>query len=71
MKKVILDKVLDKIKETLRIIKFDDIKVLIDTDDKFSDYIQLKNAVILITCVIKFDAKFYLQIFLGGALYNE
>ena len=71
MRKVILGKVLDKIKETISIIKFDDIKVLIDTDDKFSDYIQLKNAVILITCVIKADTKFYLQIFLGGALYNE
>ena len=30
-----LDKVLDKIKETICIVKFDDTKILIDTDDNF------------------------------------
>ena len=47
-----LDKVLDKIKETIDISKFDDTKILTDTDDKLPDYITLKNAGILITCII-------------------
>ena len=54
-----LDKVFDKIKEIIEIIKFDDTKILFDTDDKSPDYIILKNVVILITCAIKDDAKFY------------
>ena len=66
-----LNKVLDKIKETIDIVKFDDTKILIDTDDKLPDYITFKNVVILITYVIKDDAKFYTQIFLEEALYNE
>ena len=37
MKKTILDKVLDKIKETISFVKFDDTKI--DTDVKFIDYI--------------------------------
>ena len=37
-----LDKVLDKIKETIRILEFDNTKFLIDTDDKLPDYITLK-----------------------------
>ena len=49
----ILDKVLDKMKETIDIGKLDDTKILIDTDDKLPDIITLKNVVILITCVIK------------------
>ena len=36
-----------------------------------NDYINLKNIVILIKCVIKDDAKFYPQIFLERALHNE
>ena len=52
-------------------MKFDDIKTLTDTDDKLPDYITLKNVLILITCVIKNDAKFCPQIFLEDALYNE
>ena len=36
-----------------------------------NDYINLKNIVILIKCVIKADAKFYPQIFSKRALYNE
>ena len=35
----ILFKVLDKIKEIINIIKFDDTKILIDTDDKLPDHI--------------------------------
>lgn len=37
-----LNKVLNKIKETIGIAKFDNTKVLIDTDDKLPDYITLK-----------------------------
>ena len=66
-----LDKVFDKIKVTIGIVKLDDTKIVIDTDDKLSNYITSKNVVILITCVIKDDAKFYPQIFLEEALYTE
>ena len=66
-----LDKVLDKYKETIDIEKFDDTKILIDTDDKLPNYIALKNAVILITCVIKDDSEFYPEICLEETLYNE
>ena len=54
----ILDKVLGKIKEIIDIVKFDDNKNLIDADDKLPDYITLKSFVILISCVIKDDAKY-------------
>ena len=67
----ILDKVLDKIKEKVKIVRFDDTKILIDTDNKLPDYITLKNVVILITYVIKDDAKFYQEMFLEEALYNK
>ena len=67
----ILDKVLDKIKETIDNVKFNDTKILIDRDEKFQDYINLENIVILITCIIKNDSKFYPQIILEEALYNE
>ena len=50
-----LDKVLDKIIEVIGIEKFDDTKILIDTDDKLPDDITFKNVVILMTCVIKDD----------------
>ena len=46
------DKVLDKIKG-IGIKNLDNIKILIDTDDRLPEAITLKNAVILITCVIK------------------
>ena len=62
-----LDKVLDKIKEIIGIEKVDDTKILINTDDKLLD-ITSKNAVILITCIIKNDSRFYPQIFLEEAL---
>ena len=46
------DKVLDKIKG-IDIKNLDNIKILIDTDDRLPKAITLKNAVILITYVIK------------------
>ena len=55
----VLDKVLDKTEEIIDIEKFDDTKTLIDTDDKLADNITLQNAVILMTCIIKDDGKFY------------
>ena len=66
-----LDKVLDKIKETIGIAKFNDTQILINTDDKSPGSITLKNIVTLIICDNKDDAKFYPQIFLEEALHNE
>ena len=63
-----LHKVLDKIKEKIGIVKFDGTKILIETDDKLSDYITLKIVVLLMTCVIKDDGKFSPRIFLEEAL---
>ena len=63
-----LDKILDKIKETIDIEKFDDTKILIDTDDQLPDDITFKNVVILMTCVIKDDGKFYPQLFLERSI---
>ena len=40
------DKVLIKIKETIGIVKFDNAKILIDTDNKLPGYITSKNVVI-------------------------
>ena len=54
--KFLLDKVLGKTKEVMCIEKLDDIKILIDTGDKFPDAITLKDALILMTCAIKDDA---------------
>ena len=54
-----LDLVLDRTKESIVIIKFDDTKTLIDTYGRFPDYITLKNIVILITCIINDDGEFY------------
>ena len=58
-----LNKALEKINMRIRITT-DDIKILIETNDKFSDDVTLNNVVILITCVLKGDNKFYQQIFL-------
>ena len=58
-----LNKVLEKINMRIR-ITIDDIKILIETNDKISDDVTLNNVVILITCVLKGDNKFYQQIFL-------
>ena len=42
----ILDKVPDKIKKLMDIEKFDDSKIMIETDDKLSDDITWNNIVI-------------------------
>ena len=60
----VLDKVLDKIKKVIGIEHFDNNKILIDTDDKLIDNITSKNFVVLMTCAIKDDYKFYSQLFL-------
>ena len=60
----IFNKVLDKIKKVISIEKFDNTKILVDTDDKLSVDFTSKNMVILITCIIKNDGKFYTQTFL-------
>ena len=44
---------------------------LINTDNKLPDDITLKKFVILMKCVIKDGDKFYLQLFLEEALYDE
>ena len=54
-----LDKVFDKIKKITGILKFDNTKILIHIYVKLLDDVTLKNAVILIKCVIKDNAKFY------------
>ena len=48
--------------------KFDDTKILIGAYHKLSDEVTLKNAVILILCAKNDVNKFYLKIFLEGAL---
>ena len=55
-----LHKVLDKLKKIIDIKKFDDTKILIDTDDKLPDDITIKSLVILLTCVIK-DDEYFMQ----------
>ena len=40
-----LDKVLDKIKKTRGVVKFDNTKILIDTDDKLPEYIHCVKCV--------------------------
>ena len=66
-----VDKVLDKIKELIGIEKFDDTKIIINTDDKLPNEISLKRVVISMTYVIKDDHKLYSLVFLDHALYNE
>ena len=66
-----VDKALDKIKERIGIDKFDDIKILINTDNKVPDGITLKRVVILMTCIIKDGNKCYPQLFIQRALYNK
>ena len=39
-----MDKVLGKIKMITGTQKFDDTKILVETDDKLPDYVTLKNA---------------------------
>ena len=64
-----LNKMSDKIKEIIGLEKFDDIKSLIEADDKLSDDITLKHFVILMTCVLKDHVTFYQQTLLGEALH--
>ena len=66
---LMVDKVLDKINKIKGIEKFDETKIFIDTDDKLSDDIALKNVVKLMTSVTKDDGKFYLQLFLEQTLF--
>ena len=56
----ILDIKLRKIRKIIGIEKFDNTKILINTDDKLPDDITFKNVAILITSVIKNDGKCYL-----------
>ena len=56
----ILDIKLRKIRKIIGIEKFDNTKILINTDDKLPDDITFKNVAILITSVIKDDGKCYL-----------
>ena len=62
-------KVLNNIREIIGIEKFDDTKISIDMDDKLLHDITFKNIAILMTCVVKDDGKFYLQLFLQEALF--
>ena len=60
-----LDKVLDKFKK-INIEKLDDIRILIDTDDKWPNDITLKNVILmmcLMICIIKDGDKFCAQLF--------
>ena len=62
-----LAKVLDKIKR-ISVEKLDNTRILLNTDDKLPDDITLKNAVILMICVIKDGDKFYQHLFLEEVL---
>ena len=64
-----MDKVLHIIKEIIGIEEFGNTKILVDTDDKLPDNINFKNVVILITCIIEDDGKFYPYLFLEEALF--
>ena len=65
----IVYKVLCKIKEIIGTEKFNDTKILINRDDKLSDEIAV---VILLICIIKKNGdKFYPQLFLDHASYDE
>ena len=59
------------IKGIIRNEKYDGTNILIDTDDKLLNYITLANVVIIMTSVVKDDGKFYSQLFLEKALYDE
>ena len=52
---------LNRVKETTVIEEFDKTKVY--EDEKLSDNITSKNVLILITCGIKDDSRYYLQLF--------
>ena len=65
----VLDKVLHKIKEIIGTEKFDYTKIFIATDDELPEDIALKNVLILMTCIIKDDGKFYPQMLLEEVLF--
>ena len=67
----ILNRVLDKIKEIISIEMFHETTIMIVTGDKLTDDTPFKNAVILITCVIKDDGKCYPQMFLEEAKHGN
>ena len=54
----------DKVNKMISIENFNHNNILIDTDDKLSVDITLKNMLIVITFIIKDDGKFCPQIFL-------
>ena len=58
-----LERVLDKITEIIGIENFDNTKILIDTNDQLPQDITWKNVVILMTCIINNDGKFYHKYF--------
>ena len=58
-----LERVLDKITEIIGIEYFDNTKILIDTNDQLPQDITWKNVVILMTCIINNDGKFYHRYF--------
>ena len=58
-----LDKILAKIKKIIGIERFDDTKIWIEIDDKLPGDVTLKNVVILITCVIKDEAKVHPKLY--------
>ena len=64
-----LDKILEKIKEIMDVEKFNNTKILIDRDGRLTDDITLENFVILMTCFIKDNDRFYSQLFLEEALF--
>lgn len=64
----IFDTIFEQIKEIKDIEKFDDV-ILINANDKLPNNISLKYVVILMTCAIKKDNKFYPHIFLEEALF--
>ena len=67
----VLDNVLDRITRINDIKEFDSTKILIEADDILPDDIIFKNAVVLMTFVIKDDGKLYQQLFLEEALYDD
>ena len=64
-----LDKILEKIKEIIGVEKLNNTKILIDRDDRLTDNITLENFVILMTCFIKDNDRFYPQLFLEEAIF--
>ena len=54
-----LDKVVDNIKETIGIEKFDDSKILIDADDKIPNYITLKKWHVSLRIMLSFIHKHF------------